>query len=141
MGLSSRPARRGSIRPKYMWQFLHPFAFCIIQPFLQPTYYNFIYSFCLSIPLGISRSRIPISNPQLTTVSSKHLAVGLKAVVKDEHMKNSKSSDNVLPNESFCNHISNVGQMFRFNPLCKIIRADQEIFLISHCFGKWSHNV
>ena len=26
-------------------------------------------------------------------------------------------------------------------PLCKIICADQEIFLVSHCFGKRPHNV
>ena len=63
----------------------------------------------MSIPLGISRSRIPISNPQLATISSKHLAVELKAVVRDEHIRNSKSSDNVFPNEFFRIHVPNVG--------------------------------
>ena len=29
-GLSSKPTRCGSIRPKHMWQLFHPFTFCII---------------------------------------------------------------------------------------------------------------
>ena len=76
--------------------------------FFSAVYYDFIYSFCLSVPLGISRIRIPICNPQLTIVSSKHFAVELKAVIRDEHMRNSKPSDNVFPNESFRIHVLDV---------------------------------
>ena len=52
---------------------------------------------------------MPGCNPQLATVFSEHLAVELKAVVRDEHMRNSKSSDNVFPNKSVRIHILNVG--------------------------------
>ena len=67
----------------------------------------FTASVC-SFPLGIRKSRIPIYNPQLATISSKHFAVELKAVVRDEHIRNSKLSDNIFPNKSFRIHVPKV---------------------------------
>ena len=70
---------------------------------------DFIYSFSMSIPLGISRGRVSINNLQLTTVFFEHFTIELKTIVRDEHVRNSKPSNDVLPDESFDIHIFDVG--------------------------------
>ena len=124
-----------------MWQFFHPSSLGIVQPFLKSTHYNLINSFSLSISLGICWSGIPICNSQLTTVSPKGFAVELKSIVRDEGMRYSEASDNVLLEKLLYVHISNICQRLNFNPFGEIICADQQIFLVSYCFRKWVNNI
>ena len=46
---------------------------------------------------------------QFATVFSEHFTIELKAIVRNEHVRNAKPSNDVLPDESFCIHISDVG--------------------------------
>ena len=64
-----------------MWQFLHPFSLCVVQPLFKSTYYNLIDNFGLPIPLRIGRSEIPILYPQIGTVLSESFAIELKAII------------------------------------------------------------
>ena len=91
-----------------MRQFFHPSSFRIIQSLLKPIHYDFINSLGLTIPLGVSKSRIPIRNSQITTVSSERFAIKLKAIVQDEGTKDPKSSDNVFLDKFFGVHISDI---------------------------------
>ena len=73
---------RGSpIYPEDMWKLVHPLALCIIQPLLESIQYDLIDSLDLPIPLGISRSGIPIRDTQFTTVPFESFAIKLKSVV------------------------------------------------------------
>ena len=91
-----------------MWQFFHPPSFRIIQSLLEPVHYDFVNSLDLTIPLGVSRSRIFIRNSQIIAVSPEGFAIKLKSIVQDEGTKDPKSSDNVFLDKFFGVHISDI---------------------------------
>ena len=124
-----------------MRQIFHPSSLCIVQSFLKSTHYDLVNSFSLSVPLGICWSGIPVCNSQLTTVSPKGFAVELKSIIRDEGMRYSETSDNVLLEKLLYVHISDIRQRLSFNPFGEIICADQQIFLVSRCFRKWANNI
>ena len=95
------------------------------QPLLEFVHYHLIYNLSLSIPLWISQGGILICNAQVTTVPSEGFTIKLKPIVRDEGMKDPKSSDNIFPEKSLGIHISDIRQWFRFNPFGEVIRADQ----------------
>ena len=70
-----------------------------------------------------------------------HFAIKLKPVVRDEGMRDPKSSDNVLPHKPFGIHVLNVRQWFSFNSLGKVVSADQKPSLVFCCFGEGSYNI
>ena len=90
-----------------MWQFFHPFSFRVVQALLEPVH-DFVNSLGLSIPLGVSWGRIFIRNSQVTAVSSERFAIKLKAIVRDEGMKDLKPGDNIFPNKIFGIHIPDI---------------------------------
>ena len=90
---------------------------------------------------GISWSQIPIRDTQFTRVPSESLAIKLKFVVWDEGMRNPKLSDNVLPHKPFGIYVPNVRQWLSFNPLGKVISANQKSSPVSYYFGEGPHNV
>ena len=107
-----------------MRQFFHQFFLCIIQPFLEPIHYDLVNSLSLSIPLGISWGRVSVLDSQVTAVSPERFAIELKAVVRDEGMRDSELGDNVFPNKLLGIHISNVCQGLGFNLFGEVVRAD-----------------
>ena len=108
-----------------MWQFFHPSSLCIIQLLFQPIDYNLINSLGLSISLGVGRSGIPICNSQVIVVSPEGLAIKLKAVIRDEGIRDPKSSNDVLLGKLLSIHIPDVGQGLGFDPFGEIVCADQ----------------
>ena len=56
-------------------------------------------------------------------------------------MRNPKPSDNVLSHKPFGIYVPNVCQWLSFNPLDKVISADQKPSPIFCCFGEGPHNV
>ena len=108
-----------------MWQLFHPSSFRIIQSFFHPINYDLINSLNLPIPLGVGWSGISVCDSQITTVSLEGLAIKLKSVIRDEGMRDSKSSNDVLPNKFLCIHILDVGQGLDFDPFGEIVCADQ----------------
>ena len=74
-------------------------------------------------------------------ISPKGLAIELKTVVRDEGMRDFKLSDNIFPNKSLGIHIPDICQWFSFNPFNEVIRADQQIPLISYCLREKTYNV
>ena len=108
-----------------MWQFFHPFSLRIIQSLFQPIDYDLINGLSLSISLGVGWSGIPVYNSQVTTVSPEILAIKLKAVVRDEGMRDPKSSDDVLLDKLLSIYIPDVGQGLSFDPFGEIVCADQ----------------
>ena len=107
-----------------MWQLFHPSSFRIIQSLFQPIDYDLINSLGLSIPLGVGRSGISVCNSEVTTVSPEGFAIKLKAVIRDEGMRDSKSSNDVLPDEFLCIHVLDVGQGLGFDPFGEIVCAN-----------------
>ena len=91
-----------------MWQFLHPPSLRIIQPFLESIHYDYVNSLDLSIPLGISWSRISICNPQFTVVSPEGVTIKLKAIVRDEGVIDPEPGDNVFPDKLLGVHIFDI---------------------------------
>ena len=110
---------------KEVWQLFHSLSLCIVQPLFKSTHYDLIDSFSLPIPLGICRGGISIRYAQVTTIPLEGLAIELKTVVRDEGTRDSKPSDNILLNKLFGIHIPNIFQLFHFNPLGEVIRANQ----------------
>ena len=120
---------------------IHPFALYIIQPFLESIHYDLIDNLSLSIPLGINWSRIPIRDTKFTTISSESLAIKLKSIFRDKGMRNPKTSDNVLPHKPFGIYVLDVRQWLNFNPLGKVINADQKPSPVFCFFGEGPYNV
>ena len=56
-------------------------------------------------------------------------------------MRDSEPSDNIFPNKFFGVHISNVRQGLGFNPFGEIVCADQQISLVTCCFGERANNI
>ena len=108
-----------------MWQLFHPSSFRIIQSLFQPIDYDLINSLGLSISLEVSRSEIPIYNSQVTTISPEGLVIKLKAVIRDEGIRDPKLSNDVLLDKFLSIHILDVGQGLDFNPFGEIVYADQ----------------
>ena len=63
------------------------------------------------------------------------------AIVRDEGVRDPESGDNVFPDKFLSIHISDVHQRFNVNPLGEIVFADQQIFLVTCCFGKGTNNI
>ena len=124
-----------------MWEFLYPPSLSVVQFFLKPIDYDLIGGFGLTIPLRISWSRVPVGDPQFTAVSPEGFAVELKPIVQDEDFRDPESWDDVSPGELFRICISDVSQWLRFDPFGEVICADQQVPLISCCFGKGAYNV
>ena len=101
-----------------------PLSLCIIQPFLESAFYNLVNSFDLSIPLGISWGGISICNSKITTVSPEGFTIELKAIIRDEGMRDLESSDNVFPNKFIAIYVPNIRQGFSHNPFSEIVRVD-----------------
>ena len=108
-----------------MWQLFYPFPFYIIQCLLESTYYDFIDDFDLPVPLCIDQGGIPVCYAQVAAIPLERLAIKLQTIVRDEGMGDSKPSDNIFPNKSFGNHISDVCQWLVFNPFGEVVCADQ----------------
>ena len=62
---------------------------------------------------------------EVTAISSKGFIVELEPIVRDECIRDSKPSDNILPNKLFGIHIPDIFQWFRFNLFGEVICADQ----------------
>ena len=91
--------------------------------------------------MGISWDGIYVCNSQLIAISPKGFAVELKSIVRDEGMRYFEAGDNVLLDKLLYVHISDICQRLSFNPFGEIVCADQQIFLVSHCFRKWANNI
>ena len=78
----------------------------------------------MTIPLGVSRGRIPIRNFQITIVSPKGFAIKLKSIVRDEGMRDPKPGDNIFPDKFLGIHLSDVCQGLDFNPFGEIVCVD-----------------
>ena len=56
-------------------------------------------------------------------------------------MGNPEYSYDILPDESFDVYISDISQRFSFDPLSKIICADQQVLFVSKCFKERTYNI
>ena len=65
----------------------------------------------------------------------------MKSIVRDEGMRYSEVSDNAFPDKLLYVHILDIRQKLSFNPFGEIVCADQQIFLISCYFRKWTNNI
>ena len=124
-----------------MWQLFHLFSLRVIRSLFNSTYYDLIDSLGLSIPLWIGRSGIPVLYSQITTVSFENFTIKLKSIVRDEGVWDSKSCDNVFLDKSFNIHVPDICQWFNFDPLGKVIRANQQIPLIPYCLRESAYNI
>ena len=120
---------------------LPPIFLSIIEPLLESIYYDLVNSLGLSIPLGISWGRISIRNSQVITVSRERFAIKLKAIVRDEDMKDPELCDNVFPNKFLGIHVPDICQGLSFNPLYEVVCANQQISLVPCCLGERANNV
>ena len=65
----------------------------------------------------------------------------LEPVVRDKGSRDPESCNNVSPEKSFSVYISDVSQWLDFDPLGEVIRADQQISLVSCCLGEEAYNI
>ena len=133
--------RCSPICPKDVWQLFHLFFICVIQPFFEPTHYDLIDCFSLSISLWICRGGISICYAQVTAIPLEGIAIKLKTIIRDECMRDPKPSDNVFPNKYRSIHIPDICQRLSFNPLGEVILADQQPSLIPYCLRERSNNI
>ena len=66
-----------------------------------------------------------IPRSQQYLLKSEGLAIKLKAVIRDEGMRDPKSSNNVLPDKFLSIHIPDVGQGLGFDLFGEIVCTDQ----------------
>ena len=78
---------------------------------------------------------------QITAIPPEGLTIKLQSVVRDKCMRDSKLSDNILPNKFHSICIFDICQRFDFNPLCKVIYIDQQISFIPCRFRERTYNV
>ena len=123
-GLLGGSARRGSVCPEDMWQLLYLFPLSIVQSLLESTHYDLVNGLGLAIPLGIGWGRVSVLDSQVTAVSPERFAIELKAVVRDEGMRDSESGDNVFPHKLLGVYVSDICQGLSFNPFDEVVRAD-----------------
>ena len=139
--LPNGPTRCSLVCPKDIWQFFYPFSLYVIQPLFKPTHYDLVDSFSLSIPQWICLGGISICYAQVTAIPLEGLAIKLQSVVQDKGIRDSKPSDNILPNESLGIHIPDICQWFSFNSLGEIICVNQQISFIPCCLREKANNV
>ena len=96
-----------------------------MQPLFKSIHYDLVDSFSLPISLWIGWSGISILYPQIKTVLPESFAIKLKAIIRDEGMRDLESSNDILPDKPFDIHISDISQRFGFDPLGEIICVDQ----------------
>ena len=116
--------RRGSVCLEDMWQFFYPFSLCIVQPLLESIHYGFINGLGLTVPLGIGWGRVSVLDSQVIAVSPKRFVIELKAVVRDEGMRDSESADNVFPHKLLGIHVPDVCQGLNFHLFAEVVHAD-----------------
>ena len=75
--------------------------------------------------MEVGRSGILVCNSQVTAVSPEGLTIKLKAVIRDEGMRDPKLSNDVLLDKLLSIHIPDVGQGLSFDPFDEIVYADQ----------------
>ena len=124
-----------------MWHFFCPLSLCVVQPLFKPTNYDLVDSFGLPIPLWIDRAGIFICYAHIIVIPPEGLAIELRSIVQDECARNSKPSNNILPNKFLSIYISNICQRFSFNPFGKVICANQQVSLIPCRFRERTYNV
>ena len=66
-----------------------------------------------------------IPRSQQYLLKPEGLAIKLKAVIRDEGMRDPKSSNNVLPDKLLGVHIPDIGQGLGFDPFGEIVRVNQ----------------
>ena len=98
-----------------MWQFFYPFPLSIVQSLLESTHYDLVNGFGLTIPLGIGCGRVYVLDSQVTVVSPKRFAIKLKAVVRDDGMRDSELGDNIFPHKPLGLHDPDICQGLSFN--------------------------
>ena len=69
--------------------------------------------------------------PQVRTVLPKDFVIELKTIIRDKGIGNPESSNDILLDKSVDIYISDISQRFSFDPLSKIIHADQQILFVS----------
>ena len=74
-------------------------------------------------------------------MSPKRFAVKLKAIVPDEGTRDLEPCDNVFSNEFLCIHVLDICKGLYFDPLSKVVYADQQISHIPYCLGEGANNV
>ena len=116
---------------------LPPSSLLIIQLLFQPIDYDLVNSLDLSISLGVSRNGIPICNSQVTAVSPEGLTIKLKVIIRDEGMRDPKSSNDVLPDKLLSIHIPDVSQGLGFDLFGEIVCANHRYLLFPAVLGKW----
>ena len=77
----------------------------------------------------------------LAIVSSEGFAIKLEPVVQDKSSRDPESCNDVSPDEPFSIYVSDVGQWLGFDPFGEVIRADQQIPLISCCLREGAYNI
>ena len=60
---------------------------------------------------------------------------------RSEGMRDPKPSDNIFPHKSLGIHIPDICQWLSFNPFSEVVRADQQISLISYCFRERANDI
>ena len=124
-----------------MWQFFHPLSLCVVQPLFKPTNYDLVDSFSLPIPLWICRGGISICYVQITAIPLEGFTIKLQSIIRDKCVRDSKLSNNILPNKFLSICIFDICQRFSFNPLGEVIRANQQISFIPCRFRERTYNV
>ena len=107
-----------------MRQLFYPSSLRVIQPFLESIHYDLINSLSLSISLRISWNGIPACDTEITIISPEGFAVELKAIVRDEGMKDPELCDNIFLNKFLGIYVLDICQRFSFNPLGEVIRIN-----------------
>jgi len=122
-------------------QLFHTSSLGIIQSLFQSIDYDLINNLGLPISSGVGRSGISVRNSQVATVFLEGLIIKLKAIVRDEVMRDSKSSNDVPPNEFLCIHVPDVGQGLNFDPFGEIVCVNHQVSFISYCFRERAYHI
>ena len=110
-----------------MWQLFHPPFFGVIQSLFKSVHDDLVNSLSLPVSLRISWSEISILYTQIRTVFPESFAVKLKAIVRDEHVRNPESCNNVLPNEPFDVYVPDISQGLSFYPLAQYLSPIEQM--------------
>ena len=99
--------------------------------------HNLVGCFSLAVALRVSKCGVPIPYSKLTAVSSKSFAIKLKAIDRDEGVKDTETCDYISSHEVLDVLILDVGEGLCFHPFRDVVGSHNEPPLVPRDLQKW----
>jgi hypothetical protein len=128
--------------PYYPWRDLHPFALIFTFEYFLDCFKNQgISSINHSILLQVVHKRKRDLRPDLVTEIFEHGTINVLGVVDGNLLRNSVTTDNVLPEKFLDSGRGYIGYRSHFHPFGEVLHCDDGEGILSLCWCEFTHDV